>query len=1350
MSVITVLHGSRALSEFRVARLLARVAQLGAGAAEGALGFDFSGLTGVQSRFVHYVWSNEALSAQDLAVLSGLLSYGESTADSTGVQSFAVDVTVVPRIGTISPWASKATDIAHNAGLSHVRRIERGIEFGLELKSGWLSKTPVWSAEQLAVVAGLMHDRMTESWFAGAFDGQALFQDLPSQPLLTVPLLAQGRGAVVQANVDLGLALSEDEVDYLCAAYQKLERDPTDVELMMFAQANSEHCRHKIFNADFVIDGVPQDLGLFKMIRNTHQLHPAGDVVAYDDNAAVMQGAQTARFFPDADGVYRAHSALTHTLMKVETHNHPTAIAPFAGAATGSGGEIRDEGATGQGSKPKSGLTGFTVSHLHLPDAPRAWEVPFGKPERIASALDIMIEGPIGGAAFNNEFGRPNLTGYFRTFEQAVGDVVYGYHKPIMIAGGMGNIDAQHVGKKDLPEGALLIQLGGPGMKIGLGGGAASSMGAGTNTADLDFDSVQRGNPEIQRRAQEVIDHCWQLGADNPILSIHDVGAGGISNAFPEIVDGAKMGAIFDLNQVQLEESGLSPREIWSNEAQERYVLAILPESLGVFEQMCARERCPFAVIGTATAARQLKVRDSRADVGNPCDPVDMPMEVLLGKPPKMTRDVSRVQTDAAPVDVVGVDVTALALDVLRHPTVASKGFLITIGDRTVGGLTARDQLVGPYQVPVADCAVSLRDYEGVLGEAMAMGERSPLAVLDAPASGRMAIAEAITNIAAAPIEAIEQIKISANWMAACGVEGEDAKLYDTVKAVGMALCPALGISIPVGKDSLSMQTRWHDADAGVDKAVRSPVSLIVTAFAPVYDVNATLTPELVKSVETTRLLLIDIAQGKQRMAQSIVAQITGQVGARSDVPDCDDAAVLKQAFLAVQALRRQGLILAYHDKSDGGLFAAAAEMAFAAQTSVALNLDLLTINPHAADAGDFKINGVQLAVQRQEALIKALFNEELGMLVQIRKDDTSAVMDVLRAHGLGAHAHVVGQVMATEQAQAEFSIWQDGESHFKQPLAVLHAAWSETSFHIAKLRDNPECVTQEYGRAPEPLTPKLTFAPDVSLSAPFLNLAAKPKVAILREQGVNGHVEMAAAFSAAGFDAVDVHMSDLLAGRVRLADMKGLAACGGFSYGDVLGAGEGWAKTILFHEALRDQFAAYFARPDTFSLGVCNGCQMMSNLKDLIPGAAHWPKFVRNVSEQYEARLTQVEITDSPSILLQGMAGSVLPVVISHGEGRASYAQSADLAAVQSSKKVALRYVDAAHQATEVYPQNPNGTPLGLNGFTTTDGRVLIMMPHPERVFRNELYSWKPQEWSELNASPWLQVFQNARRWVG
>ena len=1323
MSVITILHGSRALSDFRVSRLLAKFAN------------DFPQVTDVHSRFVHYIWSNEALTTVELKTVQSLLTYGEEGHDSTIKH---VDLTVVPRIGTISPWASKATDIAHNTGLTNIRRIERGIEYGLVTKHGLFSSTKV----DIDAIAALMHDRMTESVFAGQIDGEALFNDLPSQPLSTIAVLASGKAALEQANVDLGLALSDDEVDYLLDAYLNLKRDPTDVELMMFAQANSEHCRHKIFNADFIIDGEAQPISLFKMIRNTHQLHPEGDVVAYDDNAAVMQGDVTQRLFPDADGIYRKHEQMTHTLMKVETHNHPTAIAPFSGAATGSGGEIRDEGATGQGSKPKVGLTGFTISHLNLPDAPRAWETDASKPDRIVSALDIMLEGPIGGAAFNNEFGRANLNGYFRSFEQVIAGVRYGYHKPIMIAGGIGSIDDQHIGKKDIPEGALLIQLGGPGMKIGLGGGAASSMGAGSNTAALDFDSVQRGNPEIQRRAQEVIDRCWQLGVANPILSIHDVGAGGISNAFPEIVHGAERGAIFDLNKVDLEESGLSPREIWSNEAQERYVLAILPSSLELFQSFCERERCPFAVIGTATAEQQLKVLDTRSDVQNPCDPVDMPMNVLLGKPPKMTRDVTRVASVGAPIDVVGLDLEQTLLDVLRHPTVASKSFLITIGDRTVGGLTARDQLVGPYQVPVADCAVALRDYTTTLGEAMAMGERTPLAVLDAPASGRMAIAEAITNIAAVRINGINTIKLSANWMAACNVEGEDAKLYDTVKAVGMELCPALGISIPVGKDSLSMQTKWNDA--GQNHAVRSPVSLIVTSFAAVADVNKTLTPELRKDAGSTVLLLIDLAKGQQRLALSILAQVTQQVG--EAVPDLDDAEMLRNAFNAIQELNDKSLALAYHDKSDGGLAATVAEMAFAAQTSVSINADMLTIDPNSQDAGDFKINGVQVDVQRKEKLIKALFNEELGMVVQVRKDQLTDVMNVLRSHNLGAHSHVIGQVLPTEQADAVFSIWQDGEAQLKLPLAKLHAAWQETSFHVAKQRDNPACVEQEYSRAPQPLTPKLTFTPDANAHAKYLDVANKPKVAILREQGVNGHVEMAAAMTHVGFEAVDVHMSDLLAGRVSLADMRGLVACGGFSYGDVLGAGEGWAKTILHHENLRTQFAEFFARPDTFSLGVCNGCQMMSNLKELIPGAEHWPKFVRNASEQYEARLVQVQISDSPSILLKGMAGSVLPVVISHGEGRAAYAVLADYADVTEHNKVALSYVDSEHKTTETYPANPNGAPNGHNGFTTTDGRVLIMMPHPERVFRNELFSWKPSEWA---VSPWVQVFQNAREWV-
>lgn len=1324
MSVITVLHGSRALSDFRVSRLLTKLA------------ISFPQIIDIPSRFVHYIWSDDELLSDELAILKGLLTYGEI---SSNCQLTQVAVTVVPRIGTISPWASKATDIAHNAGLNNVRRIERGIEYGLTLESGLL-KSKILNEAQLHDVAALMYDRMTETSLLGAFDGVALFCDLPSQPLKTIAVLVQGKSALEVANIDLGLALSADEIGYLLDAYLNLQRDPTDVELLMFAQANSEHCRHKIFNADFIIDGQEQQLGLFKMIRNTHNLHPEGDVVAYDDNAAVMAGAVVERFYPDADGVYRSHQGLTHTLMKVETHNHPTAIAPFSGAATGSGGEIRDEGATGQGSKPKVGLTGFTVSNLHLPDAPRKWEVSHGKPERIASALDIMIEAPLGGAAFNNEFGRANLTGYFRSFEQKIGDVVYGYHKPIMIAGGIGNIDEQHIGKKDIPEGALLIQLGGPGMKIGLGGGAASSMGSGSNDSSLDFNSVQRANPEIQRRAQEVIDHCWQMGASNPILSIHDVGAGGISNAFPEIVHGAERGAVFDLNKVDLEESGLSPCEIWSNEAQERYVMAILPDSLALFQSFCERERCPFAVVGVATAEQQLKVLDNRVDVNNICDPVDMPMNILLGKPPKMTRVDQRVAHKHAAVDVVGLDLSNTLLDVMRHPTVASKSFLITIGDRTVGGLTARDQMVGRYQVPVADCAVSLRDYVGTLGEAMAMGERTPLAILDAPASGRMAIAEAITNIAGARIDGINKIKLSANWMAACGVTGEDAKLYDTVKTVGMELCPQLGISIPVGKDSLSMQTKW--VDDGANKIVRSPVSLIVTSFAPVSDVRKTLTPELSQDVGATVLLLIDLAKGQQRMGLSILAQVTQQVG--DFAPDLDDAIMLKNAFDALQVLNEQGLALAYHDKSDGGLVATIAEMAFAAQISVAINVDLLTIDVHAADAGDFKINNVQMSVQRSELLMKALFNEELGMVIQVRKEQLTEVMDVLRAYKLSAYSHVVGQVLPAKQSDAVFSIWQDGEAKLKIPLAQLHAAWQETSFYIAKQRDNPSCVEQEYAAAPTALTPLLSFVPQLLQVQPIQKI--KPKVAILREQGVNGHVEMAAAMSQVGFEAIDVHMSDLLSGRVLLSNMRGLVACGGFSYGDVLGAGEGWAKTILFNEKMRSQFAEFFVRDDTFSLGVCNGCQMMSHLKELIPGAEYWPKFVRNISEQYEARFVQVKISESPSILFKDMAGSVLPVVISHGEGRASYADEQDLIEIQRSHKLALGYVDSEHNATELYPMNPNGTPQGFNGFTTTDGRCTIMMPHPERVFRTEQMSYKPDDWQ---VSPWLKLFQNAYEWV-
>ncbi|WP_286746445.1 phosphoribosylformylglycinamidine synthase, partial [Aquabacterium sp. UBA2148] len=1129
------------------------------------------------------------------------------------------------------------------------------------------------------------------------------------------------------------------------------------LELTMFAQANSEHCRHKIFNAKFTIDGQEQDLSMFGMIRNTEKLSPQHTVVAYSDNASVMEGHQIERWMPAGftnAPQYQAREELAHVLMKVETHNHPTAISPFPGASTGAGGEIRDEGATGRGSRPKSGLTGFSVSNLHLPGTNEPWEQkPVGKPEHIASPLQIMIEGPLGGAAFNNEFGRANLGGYFRVFDQQVGEgagaIRRGYHKPIMIAGGIGTISAEQTKKIVFGAGTLLIQLGGPGMRIGMAGAAASSMAAGTNSAALDFDSVQRGNPEIERRAQEVINHCWGLGANNPILAIHDVGAGGISNAFPELVDGAGKGARFDLSKVPLEESGMAPKEIWCNESQERYVLAIAPESLPIFTAMCERERCPFGVIGTATEALELVLEDTTKPGAD--KPVDMPMEVLLGKPPKMHRDVQRVQWDGGQLDLTGVQLDKVAFDVLRHPTVASKRFLITIGDRTVGGLNSRDQMVGPWQVPVADVAVTLADYKGFAGEAMAMGERTPLASVNAPASGRMAVGEAITNLLAAPIE-LPRVKLSANWMAACGEKGEDAALYETVKAVGMELCPALGISIPVGKDSLSMRTKW--SDNGVSKQVTAPVSLIVTSFASIADVRGTLTPQLV-TIENgqaldTSLILIDLGQGKKRMGGSMLAQVLNQFG--NDVPDVDSPAALKSTVEAVNALRAQGKLLAYHDRGDGGLWATVCEMAFAGHTGVSLNVDMLVtegdgISDSRAETGDSKNWAGQVSERRNELTLKALFNEELGVVLQVRTAERDAVMQTLREHGLSQHSHVIGKPILTGAAKDEVQVWRDAKQIFKAPLQHLHQTWDDVSWRIAQLRDNPACADSEHATigdaANAGLHVSLSFDPLQDVAAPFIN-KVRPKVAILREQGVNSHVEMAYAMHLGGFDTFDVHMSDLIAGRARLDQFQGFVACGGFSYGDTLGAGEGWARSVLFNPQLAEQFAAFMKRGDTFGLGVCNGCQMLAALSPIIPGAEHWPKFTTNQSTRFEARLSQVEVLESPSIFFEGMAGSRMPIAVSHGEGFANFSQRGDAAKVHR----AVRFVDHAGVPTEVYPFNPNGSPEGLTGVTTPDGRFTAMMPHPERVFRNIQMSWTSGDKSA--PSPWLRMFRNARKWVG
>ncbi len=1227
-------------------------------------------------------------------------------------------ILITPRLGTISPWASKATDIARNCGFSTIRRIERAAAY--HCRGG-----------EKSALAKRLHDRMTESVLDSIEEAERLFRHVAPQPLDRIDVLAGGRDALDKANADLGLALSADEIDYLVENFARMGRNPTDVELMMFAQANSEHCRHKIFNALWTVDGQEQPLSLFDMIRETHRAHPAGTVTAYADNAAVIEGARVKRFYPQADGTYAYVEDDTHILAKVETHNHPTAISPFPGAATGAGGEIRDEGATGRGAKPKAGLCGFSVSDLKIPGFVQPWESNYGKPERIASALEIMIEGPLGAAAFNNEFGRPNLAGYFRTFEQEFAGEMRGYHKPIMIAGGLGNIAVRHCLKVRFPPGTRLIQLGGPGMSIGLGGGAASSMSTGTNTAELDFASVQRGNPEMQRRAQEVIDRCWQMGDANPILAIHDVGAGGISNAMPELVNDAGRGARFDLRAVPSEEPGMAPRAIWCNEAQERYVLAIAPERLAEFAAICERERCPYAVIGEATEERRLIVED--AYFGN--RPVDMPMDVLLGKPPRMHRKATRKLVKAPALDLSAIDLKEAAFRVLRLPAVASKSFLITIGDRSVGGLTARDQFVGPWQVPVADVAVTALGYDTYLGECFAMGERAPAALLDAPASGRMAVGEAITNLAAADIGDIGKIKLSANWMAAAGYGHEDAALFDTVRAVGLEFCPALGVSIPVGKDSLSMHTKWQED--GREKRVTAPLSLIVTAFAPCADIRKTLTPKLIRDEEQgeTELILIDLGAGKNRLGGSALAQVYAQSG---DTPPDADAEKLKAFFALIQHLNRAGMLLAYHDRSDGGLFATVCEMAFAGHVGVSLNLDTLCYDPLMNDVDGIERYPEMVDGRMRDRLIAALFSEELGAVIQVRRADRPAVMQALREAGLAVCAHMIGSLNDKD----EIRVWRNSRLVFCASRAELQRVWSETSFQIARLRDDPVCAQEEFDALLDVGDPGLSVLLSFEPAGVFNIAGARPKIAVLREQGVNGQVEMAAAFDRAGFSCVDVHMSDLMAGRVRLTDFKGLAACGGFSYGDVLGAGQGWAKSILFNARLKDEFAAFFARPDTFSLGICNGCQMMAYLAPLIPGAEHWPTFQQNRSGRFEARFVMTEIPASPSIFFTGMAGSRLPVVVSHGEGRAVFA------GVPTTSAVALRYIDNRGAVATTYPFNPNGSPEGIAGVTSTDGRATIMMPHPERVFRTVQMSWHPEGWGE--DSPWMTMFRNARRWVG
>ncbi|MBM94847.1 MAG: phosphoribosylformylglycinamidine synthase [Oceanospirillaceae bacterium] len=1293
------LRGAPALSEFRQNKILSKLQQ------------SVPSVTSVYAEFVHFADVSAEMDGNELQVLARLLKYGPKAEIKEGAGE---QFLVVPRFGTISPWSSKASDIAHNCGLDKVLRLERGTVYYIEGVT----------ASDRDLIAAALHDRMVETVLADSAEAENLFSHAEPAPLETVDILAGGRDALVAADQNLGLALADDEIDYLVENYQILDRNPTDVELMMFAQANSEHCRHKIFNASWTIDGEDQDKSLFQMIKNTYECYSEDILSAYKDNASVIRGHKTGRFFPNPENKgYAYHEEDMHILMKVETHNHPTAIAPHSGAATGSGGEIRDEGATGRGSKPKAGLTGFTVSDLKILGFEQPWESQYGKPDRIVSALDIMLEGPIGGAAFNNEFGRPALNGYFRTFELQHDGEVRGYHKPIMIAGGYGNIRDEHVQKGDIPVGAHLIALGGPAMQIGLGGGAASSMSSGQSNADLDFASVQRENPEMERRCQEVIDRCWQMGDSNPIAFIHDVGAGGLSNAFPELVGDGGRGGNFELRNVPNDEPGMSPLAIWSNESQERYVMAVAEEDMDTFDAICERERCPYAVVGYATEEEHLTVTDSH--FGN--KPVDLPLQVLLGKPPRMHRDVTSREVKAENFESAGIKLAEAAERVLTLPTVASKSFLITIGDRSITGTVARDQFVGPWQVPVADVAVTTSSYDNYAGEAMAMGERTPVALLDSPASGRLAVAEAITNLAAAPIAKLADVKMSANWMCAAGHDGEDQKLYDTVKAVGMELCPELQVTIPVGKDSMSMKTRWQED--GTDKSVTAPMSLIITGFAPVTDARKVLTPQLrTPSNEyeggETDLLLIDLGRGQNRLGASCLAQVYGEVGS---VPaDLDDAEDLKAFFAVMQGLNADSKLLAYHDRSDGGLFATLTEMAFAGHCGMDIKMDLLA--------------------ESEDDLAAALFAEELGGVIQVRRDDLEEVLAQFEAAGLGDCTQVIGSV--NEDDQITFS-FQD-EEFLTESRVNWQRLWAQTSYEMQALRDNADCARQEFDSlldAEDPgLHAELSFDinEDITADLPAASSDDAPKVAILREQGVNGQIEMAAAFDRAGFTTIDVHMSDVLSGAVTLDGFRGLVACGGFSYGDVLGAGEGWAKSILFNEQARSQFAAFFERQDTFALGVCNGCQMLSNLHELIPGAEHWPHFVRNMSEQFEARVAMVEVQESDSVFLAGMAGSRMPIAVAHGEGRAEFADNAEIDELAG--QIALRYVDNRGAVTEQYPANPNGSPQGITGLTANDGRVTIMMPHPERVFRAIQNSWAPDEWSEDGA--WMRMFRNARVW--
>jgi phosphoribosylformylglycinamidine synthase len=1280
-----ILKGSQALSSFRQKKLLNTLQNID------------PNITNVQAQYVHFVDSKVDLTAKAAKQLDQLLAYGEhQTITDTG-ELFLV----VPRIGTISPWSSKATDIVRNSGLTAIDRVERGITYFVSARDSVNRK----------IINPLLHDRMTEVILDTLDAASALFNKVTARSLIEVNILEGGKDALLKANSELGLAIAADEIDYLVNAYTDLNRNPTDMELMMFAQVNSEHCRHKIFNADWTIDGKQVEKSLFKMIKNTYEHYNKDILSAYSDNAAVLRGSTSERFFADPkDNVYRSHKEPVHLVIKVETHNHPTAIAPAQGAATGAGGEIRDEGATGRGARPKMGLAGYTVSNLMIPKAIQPWETSVGKPGRIASPLDIMIEAPIGAAAFANEFGRPNLVGYFRTYQQYLPtldvNTTWGYHKPIMIAGGLGNIRDEHVLKETLPVGTEIIVLGGPSMLIGLGGGAASSMQTGASKEDLDFASVQRGNGEMERRVQQVIDTAWAMGDNNPIISIHDVGAGGVSNALPELVNDSGVGASFELRKLPSADPGLSPMEIWCNESQERYVLGIATKDLAAFEEVCRRERCPYAVVGKTTQQQQLIVTDSL--LGG--TPVNLPLSLLFGKPPKMSRIIKRKKVVLPDFDDSTITVDDAVIRVLQLPTVASKKFLITIGDRTIGGMVTRDQMVGPWQVPVSDVAVTSSSYQGITGEAMAIGERTPVALIDAAASARIAVGEAITNIAAAVISNLSDIKLSANWMAAAGYASEDERLYDAVKAVGEDFCPPIGLTIPVGKDSLSMRTVWNDKEK--DNSVTSPMSVIITAFSPVADIKRTLTPEL-KRVDS-ELVLIDLGNGKNRMGGSALAQVYNQVG--NVAPDIEPLQ-LKKFFDVIQNLHNDGKILAYHDRSDGGLLATVTEMMFAGRRGAKLDMS--------------HVPGTTLS---------KLFNEELGALLQIKTSDIDEVTTIL-SNTFGKHSYRIGTVTNRQ----ELIIIDNGNEVYRNTRAELESLWANTSYQIQSLRDNGRAAKQEFDTIKNDADPGLVA--DISFVHTAKKYNEKPKVAIFREQGVNGQVEMAAAFDKAAFTSVDVHIQDLLDDKVHLSDFVGLVACGGFSYGDVLGAGEGWAKTILFHSKLRKQFSEFFERDDTFTLGVCNGCQMLSALKELIPGTELWPRFLKNTSEQFEARLVNVQINESPSLFFKGMAGSVIPVPVAHGEGRAVFDNDATMQQALENELVPWQFVDGNKTVTEVYPKNPNGSPLGITSLTTPDGRATIVMPHPERVFLTQQLSWHPDTWTD--DSPWFKMFQNAREWV-